>query len=221
MRRCLLGHGWFENNHSSFFDLKWVYSENLDDLKVLNEGQYYNHFKNTKELTTKVQLIMNLKNCPDHEIDMDHFFPRAYDLGNTAERDDFQKEYQKTSLLVLLKKVVKYSKQKRPKLIRTLKAEILKEQALKKENQYLKDKKLSRYLHRKPKKTYKSEDFTAQNQEKDFKLNIFLICGLLSFLSDYKHQTEGFIEETETQNENLKRETLLKLIEFSKMEQGT
>jgi tubulin monoglycylase TTLL3/8 len=99
------------------FDLKWSYTDSVDEFNGLVEGQYYNHFRNSRELTSKNGLLINFKNCGDYGLDPFAFFPRAYDLGNAAERDDFVTEYDRTTCFIVLKKHVLYLKKRRPKLV--------------------------------------------------------------------------------------------------------
>ena len=98
MRRALLNLVWYENKNitSSFFDLKWMYMDNESDYKFLIEGQFYNHFQNNKELTTKIGLTNNLKDFSEYGANFDQFYPRCYDLNESADFDDFVEEYKFT-----------------------------------------------------------------------------------------------------------------------------
>jgi len=92
------------------YDLKWVYTDNADDFVTQLDGQFYNHFKGTKELTTKQCLLVNFKNQSEYGHDTSDFFPRAFDLGNASDREDFLKEYERTCVEIILKRIVKYLK---------------------------------------------------------------------------------------------------------------
>eukprot|EP00931_Biecheleriopsis_adriatica_P007524 TRINITY_DN1087_c0_g1_i1.p1 TRINITY_DN1087_c0_g1~~TRINITY_DN1087_c0_g1_i1.p1 ORF type:complete len:874 (+),score=279.79 TRINITY_DN1087_c0_g1_i1:279-2900(+) len=89
--QAMLNRGWFHNTDkdSRFFDLKWSPAANIDHDK-LRPGQVINHFQGARDLTTKVGLTLNIRNClPICSADPDEFYPRAFDLSDAAERADF------------------------------------------------------------------------------------------------------------------------------------
>jgi hypothetical protein len=57
---------------------------------------------------------------------------------------------------------------------------------------------LSRELHRRTKHLYKTEHFALERDEKDLKMNLPLLCEMVSRYSDWKHQATGFIEWADT-----------------------
>lgn len=76
IRDVLHRNGWVESTDlsSTFFHLKWVYTDNPQDYPKLQcnlyclylEGQFYNHFKNNQELTNKNLFRKNIyKNSPN------------------------------------------------------------------------------------------------------------------------------------------------------------
>jgi hypothetical protein len=98
--------------------------------------------------------LINFKNSGDYGIDPNDFFPRAYDLGNATERDDFILEYERTVLFIVLKKHMIYLKKRRPKLVSVLRKEVENETKAKRQKKELEAKRLilSKELHRKIKK---------------------------------------------------------------------
>ena len=63
IRAALQSNGWVEalDKNTTFFHLKWVYTDSVLDYTKLEQGQFYNHFKNNQELTNKNLLRKNLK----------------------------------------------------------------------------------------------------------------------------------------------------------------
>lgn len=63
LKRAAEAKGWVINsgNTSLMFNVKWEFSEsNKDIYKTLRNNQFYNHFPDTRELTTKQGLNTNL-----------------------------------------------------------------------------------------------------------------------------------------------------------------
>lgn len=106
VRRALTARGWLENKHSSSraYHLKWCYNDVDQDYKDLKAGQFFNHFLNNRELTTKSGLSSNLRRFIEYNVKIDEFFPRCYDLGDNPQIIDFKNDYQKTAILNLIKK---------------------------------------------------------------------------------------------------------------------
>ena len=75
--------------------------DNESDYKGLIEGQYYNHFQNNKELTTKIGLTNNLKEFCEYGANFDQFYPRCYDLGNNKELMEFTADFEHTNMMIL------------------------------------------------------------------------------------------------------------------------
>lgn len=67
------------------------------DYGGLKEEQIVNHFGNSGSFTTKIGLCRNIRNLIwFHNIDVDAFYPRCYDLNESADFDDFVEEYKFT-----------------------------------------------------------------------------------------------------------------------------
>lgn len=107
IRRALKKRNWTENKitNSLAYNLKWCYNDSDYDYKNLRPGQYYNHFPNNRELTTKSGLAKNLRNLTDFRISIDSFFPRCYDLGDSFQVKELINDYRRTGILNVIKKV--------------------------------------------------------------------------------------------------------------------
>jgi Tubulin-tyrosine ligase family/IQ calmodulin-binding motif len=105
LRKVLISKGWVENTHttSQAYDLKWSYNDSDQDYKYLKAGQFFNHFPNNRELTTKSGLHKNLRGVTDYGTNIDEFYPRTYDLGDTVQIQEFQKDYIRTSAFNIVK----------------------------------------------------------------------------------------------------------------------
>ncbi|KAL7680376.1 putative tubulin-tyrosine ligase/Tubulin polyglutamylase [Plasmopara halstedii] len=96
IREELEKRGWFYNpdRTSPYFDLKWTLKS--DDLRTgkLEKHQYVNHFAQNAAITTKVGLILNLRNAIWHQsVDIDEMFPRAYDLNDGNDMEKFIQDF--------------------------------------------------------------------------------------------------------------------------------
>ncbi len=112
IKQALERFGWVENPSidSQLFDLKWTYRDLETDYQKLNEGQYYNHFRNNQELTTKSGLMKNLIENAEFGMNRLNFFPRGYDLSQVHQLNEFKEDFEKTALGNLLKNLWKYLK---------------------------------------------------------------------------------------------------------------
>lgn len=62
MKRAFLRKGWVESTaqYSQTCSVKWEYSDISTSVKTMRETQFYNHFPDGRELTTKQGLNKNL-----------------------------------------------------------------------------------------------------------------------------------------------------------------
>ena len=91
------------------FDLLWDVYDNGEVYDMLGDSQFYNHFPNNSELTTKSGLAKNLMaNISQASIHPDLYFPRSYDFGESKQIDEFTQDFYKTALMSSLKKHVEY-----------------------------------------------------------------------------------------------------------------
>lgn len=111
IKRALKRYGWTEthgNTTSAHF--RWVYTDQELDYKLLQEGQYYNHIQNNKEMTTKNGLMNSFRNHQQYGLDHEQFFPRCYDLGSTSQFQEFKLDFERVALTILIRKLWKYAK---------------------------------------------------------------------------------------------------------------
>ena len=92
LRRTLLEKGWYENEDvwSPHFDFKWT--TRICDINYLNLRHYQsvNHFNNNYHLTSKYGLTRRLRTLIlSHNIDVDKFYPRCFDLGDQVDFENF------------------------------------------------------------------------------------------------------------------------------------
>ena len=81
----------------------WTYKDTFEDYQNYKPNQYFNHFQNNGEMTTKNMLSKNLINTiPNKELN--GFFPRTFDLSYERDRNAFRMEFEHNQFLTLLKK---------------------------------------------------------------------------------------------------------------------
>lgn len=109
-RDALLKRGWFQNpdKDSRHFDLKWGMAGDIDHER-LKPNQIVNHFAKCRDLTTKVGLSLNLRNCSWFSgVDLDEFYPRAFDLYDPVERADFVLNFKFTKAESILRQFLEH-----------------------------------------------------------------------------------------------------------------
>jgi hypothetical protein len=74
-------------------DLKWTYKDSPNDYNKFTRSQFYNHFQNNGEITTKTCLSKNLLMLVPNKI-LSEFYPRTYDLSFKNERKSFKMDYE-------------------------------------------------------------------------------------------------------------------------------
>ena len=107
IRRALLDRGWIENKDSSteFFDMKW--SLHSADIKHINlrQDQIVNHFEHASNITTKCGLLKTFKEFAlSASVDALKFYPRSYELSTEEGKWEFDKDFEMTAALSILKR---------------------------------------------------------------------------------------------------------------------
>ncbi|OMJ90248.1 hypothetical protein SteCoe_7452 [Stentor coeruleus] len=98
--------GWYENLDisSPCFDLKWTVRRKDVDFDNLKDYQLCNHFDKSTMITTKVGLCHSLRNLIwFNSVDIDTFYPRCFDLSESAEKEDFFTEFKALRAEAVLK----------------------------------------------------------------------------------------------------------------------
>ena len=91
------------------FDVLWEVNDNGEVYDMLNDDQFYNHFPNNSELTTKAGLARNLlAHTSQAATQPDFYFPRCYDFGEPKQIDEFLQDFYRTALMSSLKKHVEF-----------------------------------------------------------------------------------------------------------------
>ena len=70
--------------------------------------QFFNHFPDTRELTTKQGLNKNLYAITTPGVDVASFYPRCFDLSDSRQLDLFVSEFNRTSILNCIQKHAEY-----------------------------------------------------------------------------------------------------------------
>eukprot|EP00927_Polykrikos_kofoidii_P008301 TRINITY_DN13441_c0_g1_i2.p1 TRINITY_DN13441_c0_g1~~TRINITY_DN13441_c0_g1_i2.p1 ORF type:complete len:1201 (+),score=302.66 TRINITY_DN13441_c0_g1_i2:73-3603(+) len=97
-RDAMISRGWVENTdkESRFFDLRWGMAGDIDHAS-LEPHQIANHFERAVELTTKSGLSLNLRSSRWYSnVDIDEYYPRAFDLRDPLDRADFVLDFKLT-----------------------------------------------------------------------------------------------------------------------------
>eukprot|EP00347_Sterkiella_histriomuscorum_P009991 403339101 len=112
LKRTAIKRGWFENPimNSHFFDVKWDYIDNQGEFNNLKPNQFYNHFPDGREITTKQGLNKNINNLSEYGIDIYKFYPRCYDFSDLKQIDMFVEDFNKTAILNIVKRHAKHFK---------------------------------------------------------------------------------------------------------------
>jgi hypothetical protein len=96
MKRSFLREGWVENNSSTvncLSTVKWEYSDAVQAIKSLRPNQLFNHFPDSREITTKQGLNKTLNSISQPGTDIYDFYPRSYDLSEYSQVDAFTDDF--------------------------------------------------------------------------------------------------------------------------------
>ena len=69
----------------------------------LNPDQLVNHYWKANEITRKAGLLRNLRQLYFMGVNIDNFYPRAYDLGNKEDLEDFCEDFKTSRAVAILK----------------------------------------------------------------------------------------------------------------------
>lgn len=113
MKRAFFRKGWCEHTSAQFVhtcSVKWEYSDAATSVKTLRPSQFYNHFPDSRDLTTKQGLNKTLNAITQPGVDIFDFYPRSYDLSEYAQVEAFSEDFTQTAVLSCLKTHAKYFK---------------------------------------------------------------------------------------------------------------
>ena len=166
IKRALENLGWVENPNisSSLYHLKWTYRDSEAEYRILNEGQFYNHFCNHQELTMKSGLMRNLMDNGEYGSNALRYFPRCYELGQENQTAEFREDFERTALANLVKNLWKYIKSKiSVSYLRAIKERFWTKEKLKEEKTKLKEKKNAYQEYKKLGKHKKCEKYIRRD----------------------------------------------------------
>lgn len=109
LKNALLERGWVENEdkHSMLYDLKWTTKISDVNFETLRPHQLVNHFNNNACLTSKYGIIKSLRSIMFLEsIDIDRFFPKAFDMSDLQDFENFLEVYKWVYATSLLKNAI-------------------------------------------------------------------------------------------------------------------
>lgn len=99
--KALMNRGWVRNPDagSPCFDYKFTLHNSDVDYNQLQDFQMVNHFAKMICITTKVGLCKSLNNLIwFNNIDKNIFYPKAFDLSDEEEFENFREEFKKTKV---------------------------------------------------------------------------------------------------------------------------
>ena len=96
--------GYKESHNPDLFDFNWSLKTSSINYKKLKTHQTVNHFMNNKEFTSKFGLCKNIRSIIlNHNVDIDAFYPRCYDLEDKLDFADFVEDFKFQKAEALLK----------------------------------------------------------------------------------------------------------------------
>ena len=104
----LLKRGWkkLKDENDRSFDYIYTVKSNKVPHQELKPNQMSGHFWKANEITRKSGLLNNLKNLYFKEINIDNFFPRAYELTEKNDFEDFIEDFKTNKAISILKETI-------------------------------------------------------------------------------------------------------------------
>lgn len=105
LSQALRERGWHENPSpdSLIYDLKFITKcRHIDTVNQLDQ-QIVNHFEKSNSITTKYGLCRNIKNLIHNNKDPDVYYPRCFDLHDSAEFEDWVEDFKFGKVVAILK----------------------------------------------------------------------------------------------------------------------
>ena len=100
---ALTKRGWTESKDKSFYN--FLYTFKITDIPFddLRNETIVNHFKKGGEITRKCGLLKNLRSLYFVNVCPDDFYPRAYDLDERADIEDFIEDFKISKAVAILR----------------------------------------------------------------------------------------------------------------------
>ena len=107
---ALIKRGWVESKEKDLkkMEYNFLYTLKIADVPFddLRNEMIVNHFKKVGEITRKVGLLKNIRNLYYMNVCPDDFYPRAYDLGDKQDVEDFIEDFKTSKAIALLRNCV-------------------------------------------------------------------------------------------------------------------
>ncbi|CAD8172525.1 unnamed protein product [Paramecium octaurelia] len=126
--KALIQRGWVKNpdSGSPCFDFKFTLHNSEIDYNNLQDFQIVNHFAKIICLTTKVGLCKSLNNLIwFNNVDKNTFYPRAFDLSDEEDFENFREEFKLSKAEAILKMYLHLFKKKDANLIEKIKPQAI------------------------------------------------------------------------------------------------
>ena len=105
---ALIKRGWTEtkNTDPKLLSYNYLYTLKIVDIPFANlrNDIIVNHFRKIGEITRKAGLLKNIRNLYFMDICPDDFYPRAYDLSEKQDIEDFIEDFKTSKAIALLRK---------------------------------------------------------------------------------------------------------------------
>ena len=105
---ALLKRGWTQNKNPEDKTIDFLYTLKNADIPFieLKSNQMVNHYWKANQITRKSNLLKNLRNLYYKNICIDKFFPRAYELSDKNDLEDFIEDFKTNRAICILKKTL-------------------------------------------------------------------------------------------------------------------
>jgi len=105
---AILKRGWIQSKNSEDKSYDFLYTLKSADIPFteLKSSQLVNHYWKANQITRKSGLLKNLRNLYFKNICIDKFYPRAYELSDKSDLEDFIEDFKTNRAICILKKTL-------------------------------------------------------------------------------------------------------------------
>ena len=103
---ALTKRGWIADPEPDKLNYEFIYTNKMADIPFENLGEnvFIGHHRKIGEITRKGGLLKNIRNLYYLNISPDDFYPRAYDLSDKQDIEDFIEDFKVSKAISLLRK---------------------------------------------------------------------------------------------------------------------
>ena len=103
---ALTKRGWIADPEPDKLNYEFIYTNKMADIPFENLGEnvFIGHHRKIGEITRKAGLLKNIRNLYYLNISPDDFYPRAYDLSDKQDIEDFIEDFKVSKAISLLRK---------------------------------------------------------------------------------------------------------------------